>query len=182
MTLILYWPSYLSVLVHISRDMEVEMMMVEWEAVDALILDLVSVQPLDQRGGGKRAREEEAWVKKRERFDRMMAKERDKVTRRKLMKALMEVEEEMDSIMEQMFVNKLKGKESDCAAQELSHHQSKMQVETKKDSETQVIGKKGAKAISCTAVLKEIEASTRKKKLGMMKELQRRNSFRNRGA
>ena len=175
-------------------------MIVEWEAVDALIFDLVSVQPLEQRGGGKKAREEEAWVKKRERFDRMMAKERDKVTKRKLMKALMEVEEEMDSIMEQMFASKLeRGKEEsdlgissgNCAAEGLSHQdslQGKMQVGARKQRGTQLqkgmLGRRnnGGKAISCTAVLKEVKASTHKKKLGMMEELQKRNSCRNRGA
>ena len=163
--------------------------MLEWKVVDALILDLVSVQ----WGDGKKARDdEEAWLRRRERFDRMMAKERDKVTRRKLMKALMEVEEEMDSIMEQMFASKLeRGKEEsdlgiasqNCAAEGLGY-KDKMQEETKKDMETQVIGKgkKSTKGISCTAVLKEVEATVGKKKLGMRKELQRRNSSRNTGA
>ena len=173
--------------------------MVEWETVDALILDLVSVQVLDQ--GGKRAREEEAWLRRRERFDGMMAKERDKVTRRKLTKALVEVEEEMDSIMSQMFGSKMEGKkESDlgisssqnCAAEDLSRQdslQGKMEEERKRCSRVHAQGvsgerKKDAKPTSSTAaLLKEVkEASARKKKPRMVNELQRRNTSRNKGA
>ena len=171
--------------------------MVEWETVDALILDLVSVQVLDQ--GGRRAREEEAWLRRRERFDGMMAKERDKVTRRKLTKALVEVEEEMDSIMSQMFGSKMEGKkESDlgisssqnCAAEDLSRQdslQGKMEEERKGRSRMHVQGmktKKDAKPTSSTAaLLKEVkEAAARKKKPRIVNELQRRNTSRNKGA
>ena len=171
--------------------------MVEWETVDALILDLVSVQVLDQ--GGRRAREEEAWLRRRERFDGMMAKERDKVTRRKLTKALVEVEEEMDSIMSQMFGSKMEGKkESDlgisssqnCAAEDLSRQdslQGKMEEERKGCSRMQVQGmerKEDAKPTSSTAaLLKEVkEAAARKKKPRIVNELQRRNTSRNKGA
>ena len=175
-------------------------MVVEWETVDALILDLVSVQVLDQ--GGKRAREEEAWLRRRERFDGMMAKERDKVTRRKLTKALVEVEEEMDSIMSQMFGSKMEGKkESDlgisssqnCAAEDLSRQdslQGKIEEERKGWSRMQHVQgmsgetKKDAKPTSSTAaLLKEVkEAAARKKKPRMVNELQRRNTSRNKGA
>ena len=54
------------------------------------------------------AREEEAWLKKKEKFDKMMAEEKKKVTRRKLIKALVDVEEEMDSIKKQIFGGQLK--------------------------------------------------------------------------
>ena len=103
-------------------------MQLEWKAVDMLILDLVTDQGVGGRKAGRAfAREEEAWARKRERFDGMMAKERDKVMRRKLMRAVLEVEEEVDSIMEQMFdSSKLKEKEPDlgklgqkCAAHDL---------------------------------------------------------------
>ena len=159
-----------------------EEMIVEWEVVDALILDLVSGQALEQGGRGRRAREEEAWLRRRERFDGMMAKERDKVTRRKLTKALEEVEEEMDSIMEQMFGGKLEGKfESDqenCSAEGLSVQGRKKNCKL----EGLVGAKKGGKAIPPTAALKDLDASARKEKMGTMKELQRRNFSRNKGA
>ena len=168
----------------VEREMDEEMM-VEWKVVDALILGLVSGQALEQGGRGRRAREEEAWLRRRERFDGMMAKERDKVTRRKLTKALEEVEEEMDSIMEQMFGGKLEGKlESDlenCSAEGLS-----VQGRKKNCKLEGLIGgaKKGGKAIppAAAAGLEDLDATARKEKMGMMKELQRRNFSRNKGA
>ena len=166
----------------VEREMDEEMM-VEWKVVDALILDLVSGQALEQGGRGRRAREEEAWLRRRERFDGMMAKERDKVTRRKLTKALEEVEEEMDSIMEQMFGGKLEGKlESD---QENSSEGLSVQGRKKNCKLEGLVGgaKKGGKAIPpAAAALKDLDATARKEKMGMMKELQRRNFSRNKGA
>ena len=127
-------------------------MQLEWKAVDMLILDLVTDQGV---GGGKAgrafAREEEAWARKRERFDGMMAKERDKVMRRKLMRAVLEVEEEVDSIMEQMFdSSKLKEKEPDlgklgqkCAAHDLIN-QDDLQIGAQQNNcEMTVIQEKG---------------------------------------
>ena len=127
-------------------------MQLEWKAVDMLILDLVTDQGV---GGGKAgrafAREEEAWARKRERFDGMMAKERDKVMRRKLMRAVLEVEEEMDSIMEQMFgSSKLKEKEPDlgklgqkCAAHDLINHDDLQIGAQQNNCEMPVIQEKG---------------------------------------
>ena len=127
-------------------------MQLEWKAVDMLILDLVTDQGV---GGGKAgrafAREEEAWLRKRERFDGMMAKERDKVMRRKLMRAVLEVEEEVDSIMEQMFdSSKPKEKEPDlgklgqkCAAHDLIN-QDDLQIGAQQNNcEMTVIQEKG---------------------------------------
>ena len=165
----------------VEREMDEEMM-VEWKVVDALILGLVSGQALEQGGRGRRAREEEAWLRRRERFDGMMAKERDKVTRRKLTKALEEVEEEMDSIMEQMFGGKLEGKlESD---QENSSEGLSVQGRKKNCKLEGLVGgaKKGGKAIPPTAGLKDLDETARKEKMGMMKELQRRSYSRNKGA
>ena len=131
-------------------------MQLEWKAVDMLILDLVTDQGVGGRRAGRAfAREEEAWARKRERFDGMMAKERDKVMRRKLMRAVLEVEEEMDSIMEQMFgSSKLKEKEPDlgklgqnCAADDLNIQgdlQDQVQVGAEQNNcEMPVIQQKG---------------------------------------
>ena len=127
-------------------------MQLEWKAVDMLILDLVNDQGVGGRRAGRAfAREEEAWARKRERFDGMMAKERDKVMRRKLMRAVLEVEEEMDSIMEQMFgSSKLKEKEPDlgklgqkCAAHDLIN-QDDLQIGAQQNNcEMTVIQEKG---------------------------------------
>ena len=179
----------------VEREMDEEMM-VEWKVVDALILGLVSGQALEQGGRGRRAREEEAWLRRRERFDGMMAKERDKVARRRLTKALEEVEEEMDSIMEQMFGGKLKGKSDlgisskNCTAKGLSHVQDSLEG-GKKKCEVQVdrlqgllggVEGGGTKAIPTTARLEELKATAHRGKMGTARELQRRNYSRNKGA
>ena len=72
--------------------------------ITCIILDNVHYQQ-ETKGWWRSglAREEEAWLKKKEKFDKMMAEEKEKVTRRKLIKALVEVEEEMDSIKKQIF-------------------------------------------------------------------------------
>ena len=116
--------------------MEAELLL-EWGVVDELLLDIVHDQQViiiilfiiinffiiitiiildnvhnqQKTKGGWRpglAREEEAWLKKKEKFDKMMTEEKEKVTRRKTIKALVEVEEEMDSIKKQIFRGQLK--------------------------------------------------------------------------
>ena len=117
--------------------MEAELLL-EWGAVDELLLDIVHYQQViiiimfiiiinfliiitiiildnfhdqqETKGWWRSglAREEEAWLKKKEKFDKIMAEEKEKVTRRKLIKALVDVEEEMDSIKKQIFGGQLK--------------------------------------------------------------------------
>ena len=96
--------------------------------ITIIIIILDNVHNQQKTKGGWRsglAREEEAWLKKKEKFDKMMAEEKEKVTRRKLIKALVDVEEEMDSIKKQIFGGQLK---PDLERKSLNWVQKKMRT------------------------------------------------------
>ena len=96
-----------------------------------------------------------------------------------------EVEEEMDSLMKEMFGSKLEEEvdigmsTESCEAEGLDQVQDGLRGRRKKQPKE---AKKGGGALLSTAGFKEVKATACKEELGMMRELQRRNCSRNKGA